>query len=782
MGWINRGAVCAIMLALALWGSGTSALAQPASDRIQTRTTPEEPVSESPDDGLEEEIQRAHRAFDILARSFSKKKRSELINLKSYTDAEWAQLEADVKADNAACRKGDAAACLAAGRAYENGDGVWIVPAIAFILYREACDGGLGEGCRAFVDLANSGFGYPEGGYSEVDGMNEKGCAGGDLVSCERFAEELRERGQPADIARADALREEACTAGSEGACIALAETLFATGSASDATRASGLLDTACLRGQALACRAMAAQLAKDQSADEGRIGHYRAAACDAGSAEDCDVMGARTWKGIGMAADRTLAADYYTRACTLREVPCELPRTLAAFAQVEQSCGAGEASACAALGMALTDPASPEHDFAKGKPLLKSACMGGAEQVCAMAASLYKRRDPATSRLLLEQGCSLGALDTCLAFARLLEDDPESGAIERAVALYARLCDARFGNTCEDEARFAGVVPSARIGTAGAQFAPPLPADGSGPVQAVTGPLEVCFSGSERFRGKTYVQFNCDRSEKGINSEAARYGQAPWQALLWRPERLAGMQLSASQRVLCGASLIAPGWVLTAAHCLTDQGKDLADPAASKDYRVRLGVFNSASDEGISYPILRVIRHPQFDPKNRYVFDIALVEYGTREARPGREGGFRNPIRAIALDPLPVGTRRIVQGTPVYAFGWGWTKVTDSEATDGLQVMKMDLASEASCTARTGFKQALSNAALCAIGKNREQACLGDSGGPLVLYDQAAARPVLVGVVSAGVKCGTTGEPSQYTRVAKVRDWIAAYVPAAVK
>jgi secreted trypsin-like serine protease len=27
-------------------------------------------------------------------------------------------------------------------------------------------------------------------------------------------------------------------------------------------------------------------------------------------------------------------------------------------------------------------------------------------------------------------------------------------------------------------------------------------------------------------------------------------------------------------------------------------------------------------------------------------------------------------------------------------------------------------------------------------------------------------------------VKCGTTGSPSQYTRVAKVRDWIATYVP----
>ena len=127
MGWTDRIGLPGILLALILWGATSTAEAQPMQSADE-QTAAEQAAAA--DAALEAEIQQRHRGFDILARSFSKKKSSELINLKTYTDAEWAQLEADVKANNAACRKGDAEACLAAGQAYESGDGVWIVSAI----------------------------------------------------------------------------------------------------------------------------------------------------------------------------------------------------------------------------------------------------------------------------------------------------------------------------------------------------------------------------------------------------------------------------------------------------------------------------------------------------------------------------------------------------------------------------------------------------------------------------------------------------------------------------
>lgn len=55
----------------------------------------------------------------------------------------------------------------------------------------------------------------------------------------------------------------------------------------------------------------------------------------------------------------------------------------------------------------------------------------------------------------------------------------------------------------------------------------------------------------------------------------------------------------------------------------------------------------------------------------------------------------------------------------------------------------------------------------------DRSQACDGDSGGPLITYGDERSIPTVIGVVSAGEKCGSTGVPSRYTRIAKVRDWI---------
>ena len=161
--WLNLGrGVRAIILATVLLGASFALHLQPALAQSNQEQA-------DADAAYDAELQRAYHSFDLLARTFTKKKRSELINDKSYTDAEWAQLERAVKTNNAACRKGDAEACLAAGKAYETGDGVWIVQDIAFILYNDACNLGLGEGCRAFYDLANSEFGYPDDSYEATD-------------------------------------------------------------------------------------------------------------------------------------------------------------------------------------------------------------------------------------------------------------------------------------------------------------------------------------------------------------------------------------------------------------------------------------------------------------------------------------------------------------------------------------------------------------------------------------------------------------------------------------
>ena len=179
----------------------------------------------------------------------------------------------------------------------------------------------------------------------------------------------------------------------------------------------------------------------------------------------------------------------------------------------------------------------------------------------------------------------------------------------------------------------------------------------------------------------------------------------------------------------------------------------------------IRLGVHNPREDQGVTYPIIEVIDHRSFT-RSSYAYDVALVRYDTRR---GRVGAQTNSIRPIAVDALTIDERRINGGEPAYIYGWGLTAVRNSTSTTALLGARLILRSEGDCTEITGLR----TAQICAQGARNEQACGGDSGGPLITYSDSDRRPRVIGIVSAGRKCGTLGEPSRYTRIGAVRIWI---------
>jgi TPR repeat protein/secreted trypsin-like serine protease len=711
-----------------------------------------------------------------------------------------AREEAAASAAEARCAGGEAGGCAALGRAFLFGEGKPQNRFVAEILLKEACEQGAAEGCGTLGEFLASTR-RPDL-RSEGLELLRRGCELGGLDACAGLADQI-EQGTglgDGDAAAAQAVRRPACDKGGVLACTALyTDQMLSPAAPAEEDAAIAGLQRLCRAGTRAACRALYERFGRLQGAQGNPFQRgVLEDGCKAGLGLACGELGRSAYAtATGLPENRSAALALFDRACDADGTDCHTAKAIRARGLLAVACEAGDQAACAELGDLYVDFNSLLYDAAEALRLHGGACDAGIITACRDAADTLigpaqplAPEDAARAIRWLTRACDAEDAMACESLGEeLVRGEAIPAERARGFELISLACERGRQIACNALEEASQDDPDAPYPPADARIQPPM----SGAEQEAfydrmsqerRARIEAdrandCTTTVVEFRGVTYEDTLCDNVQRVTGGYIAAFGEAPWQALIWRPAVLGTLRPKGAERVQCGGALVRRGWILTAAHCLQDEAeKGVFFDITKYPYRVRLGVSNPLRpDEGISYPIKQVIAHRNFR-RAGFAFDIALIEY---DPAAGQRGSSVGPIRQIRLDDKPLEARTIVARAPAYVFGWGRTAYEGrSEAPDALRGARLELRDTDSCTRLTGLRDVRMNSVLCGAGARGEQACFGDSGGPLITYADASKAPTVIGVVSAGVKCGSTGKPSRFTRIGhpEVQRWLTEKLP----
>lgn len=267
--------------------------------------------------------------------------------------------------------------------------------------------------------------------------------------------------------------------------------------------------------------------------------------------------------------------------------------------------------------------------------------------------------------------------------------------------------------------------------------------------------------SPARRPRGRSIGNFlsSLFGSMPQVIGPAVSASEYPWQLAL---------RISANGKAWrCGGILIAPQYVLTAAHCL--DAADVSDRSIIRRVRsANIEVFHGSREyaRGSLHPA-----DPAWGP---------LINPGWKRTVVAPFAGDAALIRLV--QPIQGPTIAPIQVSPTHgpkAVVSGWGRFDSSKQTSSvLRAVAVPLIDNATCTSHlpADRRNLVSDTSLCAESPNADS-CKGDSGGPLVVGSRRS--PQTIGIVSWGPSesCSLAGLNGMliggYTRASSIASWV---------
>lgn len=235
-----------------------------------------------------------------------------------------------------------------------------------------------------------------------------------------------------------------------------------------------------------------------------------------------------------------------------------------------------------------------------------------------------------------------------------------------------------------------------------------------------------------------------CKCGEKGssriVGGQDADLNEWPWMVAL-------SLEDGSAQQYICGASLIAAEWVLTAAQCFINFNKD--------QLQAVIGDYDISTEDETARELIgldSVFMHPDYNATTGEN-DIALVK-------------LKTPVDLNKHTPVCLPAQGTdFTGEQATVLGWGVTNFQDFTLPTVLQEAEIPVIDNQVCKDAYGNVSLISDTMVCAGVLAEKDACIGDGGGPLSVPKDGGQHQ-LVGIVSKGIDCASPDYYGVYTNV----------------